>query len=369
MEIKIAGAGIAGLSAAITLKRLRNDFDISIRDKADSIKDKTTRGVNALRNYSEKIDIQKKYADLGFKLQNFHPIKRQMFLLSNGKYFDIESNEKPIFYTTIRGIKSSIDNMLLQQAIDLKINIQWNSTFKKEETDIFATGAELYSHCIGFGQHFIDVEETDTIIVLQNSKYCPYGYMCILPYSNNEATIILGKFNPNHKSQVKSDYNKALQEIPQFQEFIQGASAKYEVNGVGNFGIPSTTINESSILIGERAGLLEAFRGYGVHNAILSGYAAGKSLANGSDYNSLQKKMLFRSLERGLQRRIAENELNLSSERILTELFDRIPNNVSWERFRSELKCLENELLEKLDSSILMNSVDEWNRKYPFSIE
>jgi len=366
MEIKIAGAGIAGLSAAITLKRLRKDFDISIRDKADSIKDKTPRGVNALRNYAEKIDIQKRYADLGFKLQNFHPIKRQIFLLNTGKYFDIESNKKPIFYTTIRGIKSSIDNMLLQQAIDLKINIQWNSTFKKEETDIFATGAELYSHCVGFGQHFIDVEETDTIYILQNSKYCPYGYMCILPYSNNEATIILGKFNPNHQSQIKSDYNKALQEIPQFQDYIQGASAKYEVNGIGNYGLPSTTINGSSLLIGERAGLLEAFRGYGVHNAILSGYAAGIALANGSDYNT---EMFFQSLERGLQRRIAENELNLSSERILTELFDRIPNNVSWERFRSELKYLEKELLEKLDLSILMNSVDEWNRKYPFSIE
>ena len=369
MEIKIAGAGIAGLSAAITLKRLRKDFDISIRDKANSIKDKTPRGVNALRNYAENIDIQKKYLELGFELQNFHPIKRQIFLLSNRKYFDIESTEKPIFYTTIRGIKSSIDDMLLQQAIDLKINIQWNSTFKKEETDIFATGAELYSHCVGFGQHFTDVEETDTIYVLQNSKYCPYGYMCILPYSNNEATIILGKFNLDHKSQIKSDYNRALQEIPQFQEYIKGANVKYEVNGIGNYGLPSSTINGSSLLVGERAGLLEAFRGYGVHNAILSGYAAGIALVNGSDYSTLQNEMLFQSVERGLLRRIAENELNLSSERILTELFDRIPNNVSWEIFRSELNLLEKELLGKIDLPILMNSMDEWNRKYPFSIE
>ena len=105
-----------------------------------------------------------------------------------------------------------------------------------------------------------------------------------------------------------------------------------------------------------------------LHFAAYSFNAAGVSLVNGSDYSTLQKKMLFRSVERGLQRRIAENELNLSSERILTELFDRIPNNVSWERFRFELKYLEKELLEKLDLSILMNSVDEWNRKYPFSI-
>jgi flavin-dependent dehydrogenase len=368
MEIKIAGAGIAGLSAAITLKQLRKDIDISIRDNANSIREKIPRGVNALRNYSGETDIQKQYHDLGFRLDPLHPIMRQIFLLSENKFFEVESEDKPIFYSTTRGTKSSIDNMLLRQATKLEINIQWNSTYKRKKTDIFATGAK-YTHCIGYGQHFIDIEETNTIFVLQNSKFCPYGYMCVIPYSKNEATIILGNFNPNNRSKLKQDYKRALQKIPQFQEYIQGATIKHELHGIGNFGLPSSTVNGTTLFVGERAGLLEAFRGFGIHNAILSGYAAGFSLANGSNYNNLWRKLLYKSLERGLLRRIAENEMNLSSERILNELYDRIPNHVSWEIFRAELKVIEKEFLETLDLPVLMKSLNEWINKFPFTTD
>ncbi len=367
MEVKIAGAGIAGLCAAITLKQLRKNINISIRDNACSIREKIPRGVNALRNYSEKTDIQKQYRDLGFKLNSFHPIMRQKYLLSGSKYFEVESKNRPIFYSTTRGTESSIDNMLLKQANELDIKIQWNSTYRSEKIDIFATGAK-YTHCIGYGQHFIDIEETNTIIILQNSKYCPYGYMCIIPYSENEASIILGNFNPSNPSKLKQDYQRALQKIPQFQEYIRGATIKHELFGKGNFGLPSSMVNGSTLLVGERAGLLEAFRGFGIHNAILSGYAAGYSLANGSNYDNLWRELLYKSLERGLLRRIAENEMNLSSEQILAKLYDRIPNHVSLEIFRAELRSLEKEFLKTLDLPVLLNSLNEWINKYPFSI-
>ncbi len=255
--------------------------------------------------------------------------------------------------------------MLIDQALKLEIVIDWNSTYGKEKPDINATGAK-YSHCIGYGQHFVDVEETETIYVLQNHKYCPFGYMCILPYSNNEATLILGNFNPSKKSLLKENYQRVLNDIPQFRDYTNGASVKYDLHGVGNFGIPSTSKNGSTILVGERAGFLEAYRGYGVHNAIISGYLAALSIVNGSDYDKLWKEMLQKSLEHGLMRRLAENKMNISSERILNELLEKTTFLTSWDIFRSELKILEKEFFRTVDLNVLLESMSEWNKKYKF---
>ena len=365
MEIKIAGAGISGLSAAITLKNLRKGINVTIRDKSSSIKEKIPRGVNALRNYGDDTDIQKQYQNLGFKIRNFHPITRQAFILGKNKTIEFESENKPIFYSTMRGTESSIDKMLIEQALELEITIDWNSTYEKEKPDIIATGAK-YSHCIGYGQHFVDVEETETIYVLQNRKYCPFGYMCILPYTNNEATLILGNFNPSNRIPLKENYDRVLIDIPQFKEYTNGATVKYDLHGVGNFGIPSTSKNGSSILVGERAGFLEAYRGYGVHNAIISGYLAALSIVNGSDYDKLWKEMLLKSLEHGLMRRLAENKMNISSERILNKLFEKTTLLTSWEEFRSDLKIMEKQFLRTVDLNALLGSMGEWNEKYKF---
>ncbi len=365
MEKKIAGAGISGLSAAITLKNLRKDINVIIRDKSSSIKEKVPRGVNAIRNYGNNTDIQKHYQNLGFKLRNFHPITRQAFILGKNKTIEFESENKPIFYSTMRGTKSSIDKMLIEQALELEITIDWNSSYEKEKPDINATGAK-YSHCIGYGQHFEDVEETETIYVLQNHKYCPFGYMCILPYSNNEATLILGNFNPSKKIPLKENYKRILNEIPQIRDYTNGATVKYDLHGVGNFGIPTTSKNGSTIFVGERAGFLEAYRGYGIHNAIISGYLAALSIVNGSDYDKLWKEMLHKSLEHGLMRRLAENKMNISSERILNKLFEKKTLLTSWDKFRSELKIIEKEFLRTADLNFLQESMSEWNEKYKF---
>ncbi|MFX0173821.1 MAG: NAD(P)/FAD-dependent oxidoreductase [Candidatus Hodarchaeota archaeon] len=362
MPLKVSGAGIAGLSVAITAARLTEE-KVEVRDKAKSIENKISRGINAIRNYDSKSDIIEEYRGLGFKLDNLYPIYKQIYLLNPDSYCEIQSDYNPIFFTTARGTESSIDNMLLQQALSLDVEINWNSTFN--HPDILATGPK-YSHCTGYGEHFVDVEDTSTIIILQNSEYCPFGYACILPYAHNEATIILGTFNPNRKISVKKHYRLVMEKIPQFSEYVEGASVKHQLKGVGNFGLPNTAMNGSVLMVGERAGLLDAFRGFGIHSAIISGYAAGLAYANGTSYDELWKQMLAKSLQRGLLRRLAENEQKLGSEQILSELLDKIPKQISLETFRSELKIQEKRMLNNLDLQLLFNYLSKWNQKYPF---
>lgn len=363
MVIKVSGAGIAGLSAAITAVQLGKE-NVQVRDKAKSIETKISRGINALRNYNSRLDIIKEYQNLGFNLTGFHPIYKQILLLNPERYFEIQSDDKPIFYTTARGTDSSIDNVLLQQALSLNIEVEWNSTF--DQPDILATGSK-YNHCIGYGEHFVDVEDTSTILLLQNSKYCPFGYACILPYGKNEATIILGSFNPSRNVSLKRNYTWIIDEIPQFKEYFEGASVKHQLRGVGNFGLPDSAKNGSMLIVGERAGFLDAFRGFGIHNAIISGYSAGLACANGTNYDDLWKEKLSKSLQRGILRRIAENEQKLGLEQILKKLSEKIEKQVSLGTFRNEFKKIEKKMLNNLDLPMFFKYLAEWNQKYPFS--
>jgi flavin-dependent dehydrogenase len=361
LEVKVSGAGISGLSAAITIAH--NGKDVQIRDKASSIEEKVIRGINALRNYDSESDILDEYRKLGFTFNGFHPIYKQEIIISPSHYFNIKSESKPIFYTTPRGTNNSIDSSLLRQALALDIEVEWNSTFMNP--NIIATGP-TFNHCVGYGEHFIDVQDTSTITILQNAKYAPFGYACILPYSKNEATIVLGSFNPS-KTSLAKNYQKMMNEVPQFKDFVKGASVEHQVRGYGNFGVPETAINtKKQLLVGEKAGFLEAFRGFGVHNAIMSGYASGLAIVNGVNYDDLWNNLLGKSLRRGMLRRITENKYGLSSEQILRELTKRVPSRVSLELFRSQLKTLEIEFSNNLDLSTLFQDLAQWNEKYPF---
>lgn len=361
LHVKISGAGIAGLSASITLAR--NGKFTRVRDNASSIEEKLIRGINALRNYNSETDILDEYRNLGFTFNRFHPIYKQRIIITPAKFFEIVSESKPIFYTTPRGTNDSIDSSLLKQAISLGVEVEWQSTFNNP--NIIATGA-AFNHCVGFGEHFIDVQDTSTITILQNAKFAPYGYACILPYSKNEATIVLGSFNPSQSS-LRKNYQKMMIEVPQFKDFIDGASVKHQVRGYGNFGVPETAINtKNQFLVGERAGFLEAFRGFGIHNAIISGYASGLATLNGANYDELWQDLLGKSLRRGMLRRITENKYGITSERILTELTKKIPSHVSLKLFRSQLKNLELEFSNDLDLSVLFQDLAQWNEKFTF---
>ena len=202
--LKVSGAGISGLCAAITAGK--NNTYVEVRDTASSIKEKSSRGINAIRNYDTEIDVLVEYRNLGFNLDGFHPIYNQIYATSTNKSIEIESEKRPIFYTTSRGNDGSIDHMLLKQAISEGIKVEWNSKFEK--SDIIETGAK-YNHCVGYGEHFVDVNDTSTIVIYQNPKYSPHGYICILPYAKNEATVILGSFNPQVYSSISENYQRS----------------------------------------------------------------------------------------------------------------------------------------------------------------
>ena len=359
--LKVSGAGISGLCAAITAGK--NNTYVEVRDTASSIKEKSSRGINAIRNYDTEIDVLVEYRNLGFNLDGFHPIYNQIYATSTNKSIEIESEKRPIFYTTSRGNDGSIDHMLLKQAISEGIKVEWNSKFEK--SDIIATGAK-YNHCVGYGEHFVDVNDTSTIVIYQNPKYSPHGYICILPYAKNEATVILGSFNPQVYSSIKKNYQKIISDLPLFKDFIKGSTKKNSIAGIGNFGLPNTALNGDSLVVGERAGFLGAYRGFGIDNAIRSGHLAGKAIVNGSNYDELWKGLLKESLTRGILRRLTENNLNLGSEKILDVAIGNLPKTTTVNEFREEVKRLEKAFLEQVDISEIFGLLKQWNDKYPF---
>ena len=92
-----------------------------------------------------------------------------------------------------------------------------------------------------------------------------------------------------------------------------------------------------------------------------------KSLITKQDYDSLWKQSIGNILKRGILRRIAENELEIKSERILLELIPALSfSEIEIDNFRSTLKNIERKFLSTIDNYQLQELISNWQNKYPF---
>ena len=120
-KIKILGAGVSGLTAAITLAKAGKE--VEVYEAGERPNQRFYHAVHAFRNYGFESGTVEKLS----KIVKLPPLKEfyRVFKFSPSlKKCEIHSKEKPIFYSFLRGeSKKSIDQVLLKQAQDLGVRI------------------------------------------------------------------------------------------------------------------------------------------------------------------------------------------------------------------------------------------------------
>ena len=307
-EIKIAGAGISGLTAAIILAK--NGYQVTVYEVADHAGGRFKGDWQNLANWTKKTDILSYLKQLGLEINFFvKPCRKMKVLIPGLKEIKVKTS-RPLFYSVKRGEPlESIDNGLLKQAQKLGVKVYFNTPRESNEVDIIATGprrADGYVSGINFTS-----PSPDTIVVLIDKKLSEsYSYVEII---NGQGTIASYHSKINQSS------------LPIFRKKMEKLlgtkiSAPKPFSARGSFSLDGPTKEKNSLFLGEAAGFQDALAGFGMILAIDSGYLAAQAIIKKKNYSKLCQKEISPRLRTSYVNRNLYNQIPNSIINILDKI-------------------------------------------------
>lgn len=294
--VKVLGAGISGLTAAINLAK--EGYNVEVYEKLSDVGRHQKLNFEGLESWKtdmiklfKKINIKINFRNKGFKEATWYsPSFKEVNLTS----------KKPLFYLVERGGKNSLEYSLKKQALNLGIKFKFNTLLKN--ADIVSTGARKPMG-LAFGTFYDNVKSEDKIIGILSNKMAPHGYFYILTW-NKRASVCTttSNFFGNVKIDIKELHMNNLK-IELCKKILKGAKIKHTFSGFANFRIPKTAFINGSLYTGEAAGFQEALLGFGMKYAFLSGYFAAKSIIENTSYDKLWKDCFLEELRESAYRR------------------------------------------------------------------
>jgi len=306
--IKIAGAGLAGLTSAINLAKA--GFKVEVYEKSSQVGEHYKENPQMLPNWFSKEDVIEELEKCNVKINWTQKIERVEVYLPNGKVM-FYGNKIPVGYTVLRGGENSFEKELAKQAKSLGVNILTNSSWNIEKPgankpDIIATGFSKVI-TLGYGQVYNGEFEPNKVKVFFNPSYTPsIGYGYFFPHNRNLATIKISSKVSEERIDVKKNLKKIREKY--LNQEIKKENFLYEFGTKRSFNIPKSAIQNQSLLVGEAAGFQDELFRFGIRYAVVSGYLAARSIIEGLNYDELWKQRFMKEFQRTKKtRRIFED--------------------------------------------------------------
>lgn len=283
--VQIAGAGPAGLSAAITLAKAGRS--VIVHEAKAGVGHRFQGDLQGLENWSTQKDVLTTLREQGVTTSfDAIPSVKGVAFDARRKSYNIHSSE-PLFYTVERGPgPKTLDTALLNQALELGVDVRFNSRLKEiEGKGILAAGPQA-TDAMAVGFHF-ETDLKNGFWVICDNKLAPKGYAYLLTM-NGIGTI---------KSCMFSDFERkniyVERTVKAFEELLGLRMKNPRAHGgVGNFRIPKHALHGRHPIVGEQAGFQDTLWGFGMRHAITSGILAAHSLINNTDYNQQWRNAL-----------------------------------------------------------------------------
>lgn len=288
--VTIAGAGPAGLAAAITLARAGKQ--VVVHEAQSDVGWRFQGDFQGLENWSTDKDIISELADYGIQARfKFLPCSQGTAFDAWGRVYPIRS-KKPLFYLVERGPDAgSFDKALLSEALSLGIEIKFNSKLAHATSPtILATGPRA-ADAIAVGYHF-ETDMADGFWAICDNNLAPMGYAYLLIW-NGKGTVKSCMF-----TDFRNEREYVARTVDAFKKHVGLTMRNPQFHGgAGNFCIPACAVSGQRPVTGEQAGFQDALWGFGIRYAIRSGVLAARSLIEGEDYESLWRKSFMKQIE------------------------------------------------------------------------
>lgn len=296
-KIKILGAGISGLTASINLAK--GGFDVTVFEKSSSVGSRFHNDFQGLENWSDETDALQILKNLSLKTDFWNRGFKKASIYTDLKKEYTAKDADNLFYLVQRGPQDSLDENLKNQALDAGVEIKFNSKITGDECDIIATGV-YGKKPVGVVKGIVfDTDSEDSIILILNDKLAFKGYSYLL-VADGKATLACVVIKD--LSKANSCFKNSFEAFSKLKNFK--IENKRSFAGYGTFALNESNKQNRKLFVGEAAGFQDLFLGFGMKYALLSGYAAAKSIMKEKDYD-----MIWRELFLDKQKTSAANRL------------------------------------------------------------
>jgi flavin-dependent dehydrogenase len=317
--VQIAGAGPAGLAAAITLAK--EGVAVQVHEARNEVGFRFQGDFQGLENWTTEQDVLQWMQEHGLTTEfEILPGRQGTIFDDRGKPYEM-SSQKPFFYMLERGPGAgSLDTALLNQARALGVEIIFNSRIKHiESSGVLAIGPKA-ADAIAVGYHF-ETDMDNGFWAICDDNLAPKGYAYLL-VMNGRGTIKSCMFSGFKQEQL---YVKRT--VAAFERLVGLKMINPQPHGgVGNFHIPLTAIHGGHPIVGEQAGFQDTLWGFGMRHAMASGILAAQSIMAGSNYDDLWKKAFADQLKASIVNRAIFGLLGNRGYRLFLHLLSSTPD-------------------------------------------
>jgi len=289
-QIEIAGAGPAGLTAAIILARAGRH--VVVHETQKEVGHRFGGDFQGLENWTTEKDVLALFGELGLTTDfTAQPCRQCIAIDPQGKRYQIESGA-PLFYLVERGPgPGTLDSALLRQAQALGVTVCFNSRLHHLSSEGILAAGPRAADAIAVGYHF-DTDMADGYWVICDDLLAPQGYAYLL-IMNGRGTVKTCMF-----SRFKEEKLFVQRTVEAFQRLV-GLEMKNPRphGGSGNFHIPASAYSGRHPQVGEQAGFQDTLWGFGMRLAISSGVLAAHSLLSNTNYDKLWQCALKPQME------------------------------------------------------------------------
>jgi len=294
--IRIAGAGPAGLTAAITLARAGRAVevheakrDVGMRFIGDLQIIEGASEVEPVPAFLDRIGVERNFY--------FRPADWATFY-DHGRVAHVIRSDEPYGWFIRRGPEEgSLDRGLLEQARSAGADVRFESRLRPEDADIVATGPAAPD---GLAREMTWLtEDPERIDVFFDHRLSPggYSYLFILDGLATFGCAIVADFK-----RIDEYFDHSLAAAREIHPFDLPRETRTGYSYM-NFHLKERATSGSSVWIGEAAGFQDYLFGLGIRYALTSGHLAARSILEATDFDTVWRRALATKQETSLVNR------------------------------------------------------------------